>query len=518
MGAMEFKLGAGPWNTIGTLGLAWGMALTAWPAAAAAQQPTANDPARQVVKGGPNDRYRFHEPYALNPKPGSDAIGAYRVGFREIIKVVADAPAGGAPERNEYRRAAIWTERPALLGGAGQGRVLAVIRHTEKIRAEPDPRLNPADPPLLEDTDLFVRLTSGYPQILILKPNRSLRFEEYRFLSMCPYVPELGGLLPQGAVHLQDSWEISRSAAQSLVTGVNGPVAITGTLERIETDPNGKQKAVFDFQGTAPTAFGDARIHAEVEFLIEKLMSRPTAAGRQPESGAPLQAEGAVVRLSLAQEDLGVPLGEGRRKQDIRRELVLERQLEFDGNPPNLPAELPKPTPENSWLLFHEPKGKFQIRFPQDMRGAIEGPNAYSLVRNRVQGEDRVRFQLTTDEQPKPDEFVEELKARWTELGIKAQAGNQATALPESEWQGMKVHRGDALLRLPQGASGSGPNGVNRLFFYGYVIQTGTKHGLKVEATTTVDPSAPFRDEVESILKSLKFGEGADDGLAKPKP
>lgn len=479
---------------------------------ARAQETSTQGQIKEVAKGGPNDRYRFYEQYAL--KPDNEGLAAYRVGFREVIKVTTDAPSGGAPERNEYSRAAVWTERPALVGGLTHNRVMAVTRHIEKIRANPDPRLNANDPPLLEDTDLFVRLTSGFPQVLILRPNRPLRFEEYKFLSMCPFPPELGGLLPPGAAHLQDSWEIGPLAVRNLISGASGASSIHGTLNKIETTPDGKQLATFEIEGSARTALGEAKVHAEVDFLIDKLWVRPApAALKQPQSGSPLQARGAVVRLSLAQEDLRVPTGEGRRKQDIRREVVIERQLQFEGAAPEVLVELPKPTPENSWLLFHDPKGKFQVRFPQDMRGAIEGPNEYSLQRRRPQGEDRVRFKLTVDSQPKPDEFVTELKARWEELKIRAQPGGPAEALPEGEWPGMKVYRGDALLKLPQAAVGPVPS---RVFFYGYAIQTGTKYGMTVEATTTADPSAPFRDEVEAILKSLKFGDGADDGLGKP--
>ncbi|MFO0960323.1 MAG: hypothetical protein U0800_23290 [Isosphaeraceae bacterium] len=504
------------WATIGAIALACGIAAASHPAAA--QGTDAKPQAKEVAKGGPNDRYRFYEKYAL--KPQADEISSYRVGFRETIKVVIDAAAGGAPERKEFSRAAVWTESPAQLGGLNQDRVMAVVRHTEKIRANPDPRLNPNDPPLLESTDLFVRLTGGYPQVLILAPARSLRVEEYRFLSMCPFVPDLGTLLPEGAVHLQDTWAVNRSAVQTLVSGVNGAVAIAGKLDRIEPTPDGKQKATFEIRGTAQTAFGEAQVRAEADFLIEKLWIRPAPAGTKTAqaAGAPLQAQGVMVRLSLAQEDLRVPVGEGRRKQDIRREVLIERQLQFDGEPPKLPAELPRPTAENSWLLFHEPKGKFQVRYPQEMRGTIEGPNEYSLQRTRREGEDRIRIKLTVDEQPKPDQFIAELKARWADLKVQAQSGGPAEALPEDEWLGMKVYRGDALLRLPQNGAGLGigPNGASRLFFYGYAIQTGTRYGMKVEASTTSDPSAPFRDEVEAILKTLKFGDGADAGLGKP--
>jgi hypothetical protein len=470
-----------------------------------------SSPGQDEKKGvdDPSTRYRLIERYSAKADPKSPlALTSYRAAVRESIKIVTDAPKGGAPERNEISGQAIWTERVAQVNVADPSKVVSVIRHYERLRTTPDFRNAPTDPPLLEGLDVLVRpqATGGFPLVLSLQEDRGILEPEFRVLARSLYPPDLASLLPEGNVHLGDSWRLSRAALHSLVSGgvLNAGTAVA-QLTSIEKGTDDHRVATIKVSGQVPTGKGDADLHAEATFRIEeekKLV--PPKNLKDQVVPTVIQAHGAIVRLRLSQENNRVALpDEPRRKQDLRRELIFERQLKFEGETPELPRDLPGIKPSNSWITFVDPKGKYSVRYPQDMVGAVAGPNVYVLQRRKTGGEfEQVRLTLVPNAQPKPDDFAADLKARWADLKVQVQSNNPPRALPEQEWPDKKVYRGDALLRLPQ----AGPSGQSRVFFYGYVVQSGGKDGLTVECSTTGDPPTAFRDQVEGILKFFTFG------------
>ncbi len=276
-------------------------------------------------------------------------------------------------------------------------------------------------------------------------------------------------------------------------------------LTDIAPGPDGKKIATILINGQVPTGKGEAVVRAKAEFIVEVekeiTLRGPAATGDKPSI---IQAHGGVFRLALAQEDLRVPSPDDpNRKQDLRRELVFERQFQFEGKAPDLPQDPPALRPSNSWITFLDPKGKFSLKYPQDMIGTMLDANVMLLQRRRPGADiELVRLTLVPGEQPQPDAVQDALKARWKELKTQVQTSNPPKGLPEADWPDKKVYRSDAILKLPRGA----PANKALLYFFGYTVQSGGKNGLTVEASTTLDPPTGFRDQVEAILKTYVFG------------
>jgi hypothetical protein len=501
---------------VGLLAGTWGLTFPS----AQGQDPDPNTKGqRPAAPADLSARYHFVESYGTGgPKDLPRALTAYRAAFRETITVVADAPGGGAPERTNYVRQAIWTERPARISPIDSRRVEAVVRRYDRVRLALDAATLPSQPAPLRDVDIWVDPSpSGFPQVISLQQGRGLTMEEYRFLSMHIHVPDLAEVLPPVAIQLGDSWRLSRAAAGALVSGgVTGAGTLMAKLSEFQPGPDGKNVAIFTISGEVPTGLGEAAVSARAEFTFDIVPPdenrRPTFAlgGSGP---PPVEAHGAILRLSLAQEDRRVPVGDDpRRKQDLRREFVFERQLEGAGADPVVPAEPPVATPANSWLTYTDPKGQFQVLYPQDMiLGSDLGPTTFVAQRRRPEGGDQVRINVVPG-QPKPDDFSRDLAARWRESQIQAISSSQPQPLPEADWPDRKVYRTDALLWLPV----SGPRGRTRVYFYGYVAQTGNKSGLTAEVMTSEDPPTAVRNEVEAILKSFRFGSPGSAPDAPP--
>ena len=63
------------------------------------------------------------------------------------------------------------------------------------------------------------------------------------------------------------------------------------------------------------------------------------------------------------------PGNDGRFKQSVRREVLLERRKLAGAGVATL--EVPNPLPEpgkNTWLMYDEPQGRFHLLHPQDLR------------------------------------------------------------------------------------------------------------------------------------------------------
>lgn len=508
---------AGRWNAGRALVLASLVLAPAFCGHAAAPQDRPNDDPTGP-KGDLSTRYRFQERYttgAANAKIVPGAILAYKAAYREVIKQVTDAPKGGAPERNEYTRQAIWTERPGQISSADPSKVIASLRRYEKVRVATGSRTGPEEPPLLEGMDIWIRpQAGGFPLVLSQTEGRGLRAEEYRFLCLQVVTTDLAGLLPTGTIHVGDKWRVNRVPNNLISGGATGPGSLAGHLTEIQAGKDGgPDLAIFNYKGEVPTPNGAAEVVARVEFAFEAKLPPADTKGLTAKSAPPVEANGAIVRFSLAQEDNRLPLPDDpRRKTDLRRELVFERQILREGGGLTLPRDLPAPTPENSWLGYVDPKGQFQVRFPQDMTPTDIDSKGFTLRRRTVGGEDLVRFQLVAEAQPKIDDLVKDLKERWAEQKIDAISGGPPQALPESEWPDRKVYRTEAVLRAPANATKT--RGSGRKHFFGYAVQSGGRNGLTVESMTSLDPPTIFRDQVEGIIKSFKFSLPSDE---KPK-
>ena len=268
-------------------------------------------------------RYRLIEQYGIGaPSDPPGTIGAYRAAFRESVRITARAGDGAAPQTSDFSRQAIWRERAAQASRRAGRDGIPVVRHYEKVVQTP---ATPAGRQILEERDFWLSPQPiGAAQVISLAPKPALHYEEYRFLTQQPSIPELAGALPSWPVRVGDSWVISRLAAQSLLSSsVQAPSSLKATLESVAPGNDRKTVATISIQGTATTNLGETAVNARFEFAFEP----PSG----PRTRAVLEALGAIVSVSASQENQGLPAPtDPNQKQDLRRELVYRgRQLWF---------------------------------------------------------------------------------------------------------------------------------------------------------------------------------------------
>ena len=257
---------------------------------------------------------------------------------------------------------------------------------------------------------------------------------------------------------------------------------------------------------------GEARTRAAAESLAPGVAkdqakglaeSKESAEGKASGTdGSVATVYGSVTQVTLAQS---MVLADAAKRLVISRQLVLERQPATEAkvaNPPAVPVPAPRPTPANSWLVYVDPDKLFTLRHPQDLR--VRPLNEYGtveLIRPRGDAPDVVTLRPAPRTQLNPEELRQGRAEVWRDEGLEAIPGT-AGYLPEAQWPGMRVYRFEAVLK------GTGPTAAKnpRIHFGGYVLQFTQNASLYVEATSTQDNPAAFRDEVEAMLKTFRFG------------
>jgi hypothetical protein len=102
---------------------------------------------------------------------------------------------------------------------------------------------------------------------------------------------------------------------------------------------------------------GTCSLNLQYQFEFSKqaaVIENPSTIGNR-ESATVLAVTGGIRKLSLAQVEISDLQGsQGRLKQVFDRKLVFERQLSGTQTPIEVPAVVPTPTKENSWLVFED--------------------------------------------------------------------------------------------------------------------------------------------------------------------
>lgn len=519
----------------------WGPWLRPMSAAQAPAPPAAQakDQSPAQPKGKPDaqenpagrdliSRYRFTERYT-NSADGNEEglIGQYRVGIQENLHQGAETPTQAAAKRGEPKGAEaaekrspqekvvqqtslVYVDRPAEVSGLGQ--VKSLVRHYERARLTSNATGQLPGPNSLEGMSILLRpRTDDLPEIINLTPDKPLRESDYRFAALQLYVPNLTVLLPPSPLRIGDTWPISKLGVRTLAEGhriLAGGLA--GTLVDVRTDPKTDETmAVFDISGRIAVQRGSVAIRMAVRARIEFTLARAREGGekpsRSPKEEGTIEARGAITRLSMAINGTAM---RDRAQSEVKRELVIERQLTGTGRLLSLPRDLPESTPENSWLTYVDPENRFFFQHPQE----LHQPQEYGLTKTTAagvielvhlrygMGRDWISLEVLPKSDRKPEDIHKSVFADWKAKKYDMLEGS-AGWMPEAAWPGMQVYRFEAVIL----AHGRSTQGVERVHFDGYVVHLkGNDLSLLVQSTTAQDAPLQFRKDVEAMLRTFQ--------------
>jgi len=501
------------------------------------QEPAAANPAEPAAeKQDVSQRYRFLERYSATDDPTRpESLIQYRVGVRENIKLTREKPQG-APQQDYTTTQCIYTERVAKL--AKGGIVTEVVRQYDQVNSKTSLNIPHYKTKPLEGVSLLYRKEGrSLPQVLCLTPDRQLRQQEYLGVVQEPFLPTLASILPRKPCRVGDTWPVPREAAWALLGELPDDEDYSLTAEILEVhkkDAGPEMLAVIGVKGEAVVHESPSRIGARLQFTFvpsEPTAPRGRADGETTKDQAPgtpagsggrldagVDAKGYISKASLAQEfSQPLPRSDGRLKQTIRLERVLERRV---GQAGELATLLPVPNPEpvgdvkNSWLLYDDHQGQYHFLHPQEMQVTIDDADGgVHLVQQRHEGPDAIHLGLVakTDD-PQRDRVATDpihvkkvLEDDWKRQRQKVVPGPSGW-LPETEWSKDKwrVYRIEAALipdsdRLPTPSTG-------RIYFDEYLVHFTRNEVMVVTAMTTRDEHQHFRDTVESVIKSFELG------------
>ncbi len=463
-------------------------------------------------------RYRFYERYTGDDDhtaPGY--VASYRTAIIEVVKESLETPKA-APKRTEATRHSIFTERPAELNGVGN--VTGVTRTYERFKVNPADLLTTGAQPL-EGLSVMVRNRLGdLPQVISLTDGRVLTEFEYDAIAHQIYVPQISLLLPAQIIRIGDTWKVSRRAAQALlgdplIVG-DGLVAKFAEVRKEVDGP--RSVAVIDVSGKLPTSAGDSTINAELLFTfvgessLRGFSNKPTFPPK-PSEGV-IEGGGSITEIRLARVISGPLPGSDRLRYQMNREVTMHRQIgliEGAPVPPKLKM-IPEMNPRNSWLTHFDHGYKFAIDHPQDLifperSLAVAEPKTSFMIRNSREGRDMLQVEYVPRTLA-PADLKKELEEKYKAIKREVIKGNEVY-LPEAEWPKMKVHRIDAEIKLadPKAVAVAGSA---RIHFDGYLITFGQACSIIAISSTTKDAVAPYRKEIEQILKTIR--------LDPPKP
>lgn len=499
------------------------------PAASAPGSATAAAAVDETWLNDLTTRYRFREESTANPsaEAAQGELPAYRVASRETIRTESTVT-GGVPKVEEQTWQMIFTERPASVNAFRE--INGVVRRYDAVRIAPAPKTDATskEPALLQGLELWCqqRAAEG-PMVLCLTPQRELREREFLMAASQVFVPALANIMPVLPARVGDTWKINPGSASALVgTAIGNNSALVGQLLEVRLPPKGVTamgQALVKVSGRVTTPLGTPVIHAQVKYRFATLDDAAAAspapavskdqpkepatakesveAKTSPADGAVSTVHGSVTQVTLAQS---MVLADAAKRLAITRQLVLERQSASEAkvaNPPAIPNPAPRPTPANSWLVYVDPDKLFTLRHPQDLR--VRPLNDYGtveLIRPRGDAPDVVTLRPAPRTQLNPDELRQGRAEVWRDEGLEAIPGT-AGYLPEAQWPGVRAYRFEAVLKATGPTAAKSP----RIHFGGYVLQFTQNASLYVEATSTQDNPAAFRDEVEAMLKTFRF-------------
>ncbi len=517
------------------------------PALGQTQEPAVANPAESAPDNqGLSMRYRFLERYVAEVDPRRpELLIQYQVGYRETVKVTREKPQG-APDQDHVSTQCIYTERVAkvLKGGFATD----VVRRYDTVNLKTSLDMPLYKTKLLEGLTVLFRVKPrSLPQVVCLTPDRQLRQQEYILVAQAAFLPALAGILPRKPSRVGDTWPVPREAASALLGEEANDEDYDLTAEILEVHKNGSgpsMVAVIGVKGEVVVLEGPSRIGARLQFTFlpsevtapprtgaEGEATREKAAGTPASPGghgeAAIDARGYISKISMAQEiSSPLPGNDGRFKQNIRRELVLERHVGQPGDLTALLLDIPNPDPvadvKNSWLIYDDPQGRFHLLHPQELHVAKTYPEGgIDLLDRRPDGRDVIQISLVakTGDQGRdrlaadPIQVKKQLEDQWKQRGEKVVPGPSGE-LAKAEWSPFKreVYRIEAAL-IPEAAQAAS----GRIYLDHYIVKFARNEVLVVEAITTRESQLQFRDSAELIIKSFEFGPSASSLPAAPK-
>ena len=497
-------------------GLALGLALLLGATSPAQTNPPAV--ADQWVKAVDlTNRYQFVERYPREDGrevPGS--LPPYRVGVVEVAREVIDQPRG-APRRSETTRQTVFVERTSEQ--AGVGGVTGSVRFIERFQLQPaDPSRTMGPTPL---DGLAVSLRYRGTDWPIVAPTTDRKPTDFEFEALAHQIPValLTQLLPPRPVRIGDSWEIPRRGGAALLGDplVRGEL-LTGKFTELRKQADGpKLAATINVMGRVTTSMGEAGVNAAITFTGQP--AAPAAApadalGRPVREGL-IEARGGITEVRLARSTTGPLPGPGRLKFQATREITLERRFDIGETGAKLAALPPTPKLDDPamWITWIDPGKRFRLDHPQDIlppeRPALAPvePNVAVLARTRREGVDLIQIDFVAKTLT-PDDLKAKLLAKTDLTKYPVIQGDEGW-LPENEWSHGKVYRIEAAVQVPESLDSPSTRGT-RIHFDAFLIQPGQAAGILAIATTSREPVAPFRREVEQILKTLQIDPASD--------
>ena len=484
-------------------------------------------------------RYRFIERYGLTEEPDHpERITQYRVGLNETQKIVHEKQQG-APDRSQFSRQTIYTERPAQVGKFGE--VISAVRRYDKFKLKGIATTRAPKVPFFEGLAILYKVLPGQkPLILNLTNDRPLREFEYSQLTKQVILPQLPALLPATPRRVRDTWQIPLKAAHCLVGELpdSADFELTGTLLEVRRASGAPTlTAVIGISGQMNLSHGLSSLNARIHFVFKPTepvqpSSRPEAApkpadrSRSRSDEGVVDARGNINRVLMAWTATNtLPDEEGRLKQTRTYELELERRLSpaseaipsGASTPLAVPETLPAPTEANSWLLYED--SRFQFLHPQEVEiGDSPDPNLVNLVEKNPRGDIILGLYLqpketdpALDRQNRDPEYHRRhLYSTWQKQKKDVVRGS-AGWLPDADWSPLKrkVYRIEAAL-LPKGDE---PDSAKRLYLDYYLVLFNSNESVLLTALTEQDSNLKLREVSEAIIKSFEFG--TSDGRPK---
>lgn len=457
-------------------------------------------------------RYRMQEHYVTTDTAPAGRIGPYRAAFRETIATVVEAPQS-APVRSEWTSQAIYEERPAEISRLEDRRVTAAVRRFETVRMNPEQKSNIPGPKLFEGLSVWIQpRVNDPPLVIVLTPDRKLHTAEYALTARQLFFPSLSLALPDLPVRVGDVYRVSPEGAEAILGTTIRQGNLSGKVQEIQDDPAvaGRKLMIFDLSGKVQLQVGLSSVHAQMSFAFTP--GKPPAEGSVEASLGVLDAPGAIVKLSLAQESSST-VGEtdkDRRRQFLRRELVAERRLGEGVTTLVIPKPAPEPTRLNSWLTLVEPKGRFQLEYPQEYQ-MIRNPEVpedaagIDLVHPRADGADVIAVALRPKSQLDGPTLAKNLFESYQSKGAEVVKG-PAQWLPDADWPGFRVFRFEAAVVPNDNAKARQGNPPGqRIHLDGYILQSGRDYGLEIQSATGLEAPGEFRAQVEEVIRTVKF-------------
>jgi hypothetical protein len=508
-------------------------ALLGFDRVSAAQEPAA--PAQDAAAAGSTQplslRYRFSEKYALaEDRAQPQSLVQYQVGSRETIRIETEK-AAGAPNRQEVTYQTIYTERPAKIGRLGDA--TEMVRRYDAFRVQGLRQNEPRLAALFHDLRLWYQFRAGAaPQLISLTPNRPIKQEEYDNVLDQIFLPRLSVILPPRPVRVDDTWPISRAAAQALLGKVPeaGDFQLEGRLLSVSKVAEGSAlSASIDISGKLVLADGDGAVRARVTFLFEPIPTAPAVQTGQSAKSATardagvVDAKGYISRVHMIRQQ-SVPIDKNGRLEELRtRDLLMQRRL----SPGQAAAEAdltvtqqPVADEKNSWLLFDDPHGLYHLLHPQEFALDVFPSGELQLVYHHanvttdflriVPIHDAARDRSRSD----PQVFVRDLKATWAQQGHQLVDGPVGW-LPDQNWEPLKrrvFHLETAMKPDPRAAA---KRGAARFYLDAYMVVFNRGDVFYVYATTDRDDQVAFREQVEKLIRTIELGP-SEPGVAGP--